>query len=135
MQSKPNRTCLVAAACIVIAAVAGTPPVALAQQIDCARSPTYMRKIPGGQELVFHPQCEPPALKINPAKKQPKMAPVSEPAPNPVPIAGAKPINVVHTPAAADAPAEAAAKPKALNGHKSYGNRVRVQGYNRVRRN
>lgn len=123
----------IAASCIAALAAVSSTSVALAQ-VDCAKSPTFMRKIPGGHELVFHPQCEPPALKADPAGKQPRMAPVSGPAPNPVPVAGITPTNVSHTPAASTAAADGTAQPRMFNGQKSYGNRVRVQSYARIRR-
>lgn len=114
-----------------LAAVA-LPATALAQ-VDCARSPTFMRKIPGGQEIVFHPGCEPPALTPKPGKKTPTMAPVSPPVEaNPVPIAGARASTVALTPASADA--SAAQKPEAAIARGNQTTRVRVQAYTRTRR-
>lgn len=119
---------------LLVLMLAGAPTLAVAQ-VDCAKSPTFMRKIPGGQEIVFHPNCEPPALTVKPGKKQATMAPVSAPATDPVPVAGAKSTKVVHaTAASAGTDAGSAAKPKALNGHKNYGDRVRVQAYTRTRK-
>lgn len=135
MPKLPRAIVLRTMSCCLGALLLATAPITAFAQVDCAKSPTFMRKIPGGQEIVFHPGCEPPALTTKPGKKQPKMAPVSEPAPNPVPIAGARPTNVVHAPASnAAVPADSADKPKALNGHKNYGDRVRVQAYTRTRR-
>lgn len=134
--SKPHRPPLGNAlpSVLLISLVTAAPALAAAQ-VDCARSPTFMRKIPGGQEIVFHPGCEPPAVTVKPGKKQATMAPVSAPAADPVPVAGAKATNAAHVPAGkASADAENAAKPKALNGHKNYGDRVRVQAYTRTRR-
>ncbi len=33
---------------------------AFATTVDCRQSPTFMRPMPGGQELVYHCGCEPP---------------------------------------------------------------------------
>ena len=38
-------------------------PAALATPIDCQKSPTFLRKVPGGHEVVFYCGCEPPSLK------------------------------------------------------------------------
>ncbi|MDX2158533.1 MAG: hypothetical protein SFW09_18690 [Hyphomicrobiaceae bacterium] len=34
-----------------------------AAAVDCAKSPTFMKKVPGGLEVAYHPGCEPPPVK------------------------------------------------------------------------
>jgi hypothetical protein len=41
-------------------------PAAAAASVDCVKNPTFLRKIPGGHEAVFHCECEPPATAQNP---------------------------------------------------------------------
>lgn len=101
--------------------------------VDCAKSPTFLRQMPGGQELVFHPECEPPAVLSKSGTKAPVMAPVSAPPEKPVPVAG---VGAGITPQnfdAAASEAQAAPTSKRRSGPQS-ADRVRVQGYTRVRR-
>lgn len=123
---------LVGAAVIALAIPLTYAPLAMAA-VDCAKSPTYLRKVPGGQELVFHPECEPPAVMSRSGKTGPTMLPVSASASahNPAPVvdvgAGVgQPIPDVA------AQTQAAPSSKGRSGPQS-ANRVRVQGYTRVR--
>lgn len=123
---------------IVVVALIAVPGTAAAQSVDCQRAPTFMRKIPGGQEIAFHPECEPPAVRATPGKAAARLAPVSGPSADAVPVAGTVATAAANAARANDTTAASAASPsdserKRVSGPQG-STKPRVQAYMRVRR-